>query len=380
MKKQISLSLLLLLSFGILMISCNKDDKDEPAASDAVNISGQILNVTDIGVRGAVVTFMSGTQDFSATTDDDGNYTISGINEGSYSVSVTAAGYTTTSSSNITVSSGSTHNFDLLGSASVTGKVLNSQTGQGVANAEVTFYSTDSKSNDDFVYVVFKLYSNAEGIYHLGELPEGFFNVRMSSPGFNDNSMMNVELNSGDNNIGESTLVEQVAEGNVRIVLSWGAFPYDLDSHFTGPTTSGSRFHVYYSNENVSDGTEAFLDVDDTESYGPETITISQYVSGVYRFSVHNYDNDGVDGGQEIYDSPAKVEIFDSNGLIKAFNPKAFQAGSGNTWRVFEFTISNDVVNVTTLDDYVYVEDEDDGNSFKSNHAKSNSIFNVHDF
>lgn len=372
-------SFVLLLSISILFLSCEKDDNEEPTSTEGVNISGQVLNVTDIGVRGATVTFTAGTRDFTATADDAGNYTISGITEGNYTVTVSGAGYNTTTSNNIAVSDGSIHNFDLLGNASLTGKVLNSQTGQGLSNVEITFYSTESKSNDDFVYVVFKLYSNAEGIYHLGDLPEGFFNVRMSSPGFNDNSLLNYQLNSGENSMGESTLVEQVAEGSVRIVLSWGAFPEDLDSHLTGPTNSGNRFHVYYSNDNVSDGTHAYLDVDDTESYGPETITITQYVAGVYRYSVHNYDNDGVDGGQEIYNSPAKVEIFDSNGLIATFNPKPFTAGSGNTWRVFEFSISNDVVNVTNIDQYVYVEDEDDGNSFKSEQNKS-SVFNVEDF
>jgi hypothetical protein len=380
MKKIIILTTSFLLSLFFIFSSCEKDNTDEPIVTTGIEISGQILNATDIGVRGAKIQFAGPTKTHTGTADDQGNYSISGLSEGSYTVTLEASGYITNSIADVSVSEGSTHNFNLLGGASVTGKVLNSQTGQGVANAEVAFYSTNSKSTDDFVYVVFKLYTNAEGIYHLGDLPEGFFNVRMSAPGFNDNEILNVEVNSGSNLFGETTIVEQVAEGHVRIVLSWGVLPEDLDSHLTGPTSSGDRFHVYYSNETVSDGTEAYLDVDDTQSYGPETITITQYLSGVYRYSVHNYDNDGPDGGQEIYDSPVKVEIFDSNGLIASFSPKPFTAGSGNTWRVFEFTITNDLVSVTTIDQYVYVEDEDDGNSFKSTSSKPSSRFNIIDF
>ena len=379
MKKLVLLTASMLLFIMLSFTSCEKDKEETPAEGAGVDISGQILNVTDIGVKGATVTFSSATRDYTATTDTEGNYTLSGLSEGSYSVTVGAIGYRTTVETGVSVSSGSIHNFDLLGDATVTGKVLNSQTGQGVANAEIAFYAIDKKSTDDFVYVVFKLYSNAEGIYHLGELPQGFFNVRMSSPGFNDNTLLNVEVNSGENNLGEATIVEQVAEGNVRIVLSWGESPSDLDTHLTGPTSSGNRFHVYYSDQSINDGTEAYLDVDDTESYGPETITISQYLSGVYRYSVHNYTDDSNEGGLGIYNSPTKVEIFDSNGLIATFTPKPFAAGSGNTWRVFEFSISNNVVSITTLDDYVYVVDEGDGNSFKSNN-KETSVFNIADF
>jgi len=380
MKKSILISLSMLLSIALIFISCEKDDTTDPAETAGIDITGQILNVTDIGVRGAVVNYTNGTKDFSATTDDNGNYSITGINEGNYTVSISATGYNTTTSSDVAVTSGPTYDFTLKGDASVTGKVLNSQTGQGVENAEVTFYSPDSKSSEDFIYVVFKLYTNAEGIYHLGELPEGFFNVRMSFPGFNDNTMMNVELGSGENNVGESTLVEQVAEGNYRIVLSWGELPYDLDSHFTGPTSTGDRFHVYYSNKTVDNGSVAYLDVDDTESYGPETITITQYLSGIYRYSVHNYSDQGTEGGLGIYNSPTKVEIFDSNGLIKTFNPKPFEAGSGNTWRGFEFSISNNEITITTIDEYVYVADYDDVNSFKSDSVKPSRSFNISDF
>lgn len=367
----------MLLSMAMIWTSCKKDDEDDEPAG--VTITGMVKNISDLGVKNATVTFTSSDKTATGQTDMDGNYELTGIPEGSYSVSIDALGYITTTESGVTVSSGSVYNFDLYGNASVSGKVLNSQTGQGLEGVEVIFTSVAGKSSNSVNAGDFRIYSNSQGIYQINQVPTGMFNVSFNSPGFFVNDIVGVSLTDGDNDLGESTVVEEVTEGQVRIVLTWGLNPYDLDTHLTGPTSSGDRFHVYYVDQVVFDGTDANLDVDDTYSYGPETITINAYLPGTYRYSIHNFSDQSSEGGLGIYESPAKVEIFDSNGVIASWTPKAFVAGSGNTWRVFEFSIANDVVNVTTLDDYVYVEDEDDGNSFKSNGKKSTK-FNVEDF
>jgi len=377
MKKILFFGTALLMAFAVILTSCEKDSTEDPGTATGVSISGEITNVTDIQVIGAAVSFVSSTGTFSGTTDDNGAYAITGIIEGNYTVTIDAPGYDTKTESNITVSSGSSHSFLLLGSATVTGKVLNSQTGQGVENVAVGFIAV-TKSASDFVYVVFKLYSNAEGIYHLGELPTGFFNVRMKSDGFNENNIPNVQINSGANDMGESTVVEEVAEGQIRIVLSWGETPYDLDSHLTGPTATGNRFHVYYSDSSIEDGTIANLDVDDTNSYGPETITIQEYIDGVYRYSIHNYSDQSTEGGLGIYNSPTKVEIFDSNGVLGTYAPKPFTAGAGNTWRVFEFTVTNGIISINLLDEYIYASSSGNDDDFKSSEKPAG--FNVSDF
>ncbi|MCW8631650.1 hypothetical protein OQH38_16240, partial [Acinetobacter baumannii] len=58
----------------------------------------------------------------------------------------------------------------------------------------------------------------------------------------------------------------QTKLGSMRIVLTWGEKPLDLDSHL-----NYSNQHIYWSNK---EGHQANLDVDDRDSYGPETITI----------------------------------------------------------------------------------------------------------
>lgn len=56
----------------------------------------------------------------------------------------------------------------------------------------------------------------------------------------------------------------------MRVVLSWGEKPFDLDSHLIFPGG-----HIYFDSK---EGTDANLDVDDTDSYGPETVTISKSI------------------------------------------------------------------------------------------------------
>ena len=71
----------------------------------------------------------------------------------------------------------------------------------------------------------------------------------------------------------------------MRAVLTWGANPSDLDSHLAYENN-----HIYYSKKV---GSKAHLDVDDTNSYGPETITIVKKKEGKkYLYAIHNYTLD----------------------------------------------------------------------------------------
>ena len=61
---------------------------------------------------------------------------------------------------------------------------------------------------------------------------------------------------------------------SMRIVLNWGKNPLDLDSHL-----SYKNQHIYWDNKQ---GLAANLDVDDVDSYGPETVTIDKKLDGQY--------------------------------------------------------------------------------------------------
>jgi uncharacterized protein YfaP (DUF2135 family) len=69
-----------------------------------------------------------------------------------------------------------------------------------------------------------------------------------------------------------------VKSGQLRIVLTWGETPRDLDSHLDTP----SGCHVFYGRKQCRG--EASLDTDVTDSFGPETINIAKLEPGVYKY------------------------------------------------------------------------------------------------
>ncbi len=64
-----------------------------------------------------------------------------------------------------------------------------------------------------------------------------------------------------------------------------------------------------------------YLDLDDTTSYGPETVTVSlkeEYLkSGEFKYSVHNYTNRGSSNSSALSSSNAVVHIYKGNELLK---------------------------------------------------------------
>ena len=90
---------------------------------------------------------------------------------------------------------------------------------------------------------------------------------------------------------------------NVTIKLTWGALPDDVDSHLLTP--SGTL--VYYGAKgSLSSAPYAYLDVDDTTSYGPEIVTIRRLMIGDYHYVLNNYSETYNPG---ITNSPTRVEL-----------------------------------------------------------------------
>ena len=137
----------------------------------------------------------------------------------------------------------------------------------------------------------------------------------------------------------------------MRVVLSWGEKPFDLDSHLIFPGG-----HIYFDSK---EGTYANLDVDDTDSYGPETVTISKKHFGEsYIYAVQDYSNKGLPNSNYLSASKAKVFVYVGSSLVRSYSVPAGKRG--NIWTVFklnpngEFEDINSVTsanfNGTTLD------------------------------
>jgi len=334
---------------------------------ESFDFSGKLLNTTGVAVRNATIKLIAGgVSKYQITSDSLGKFNIKDVETGVYTINITATGYNPFISIDSLKSKIDT-TYTIRGSASVSGTIVNSQTGNGLTGATVSFTVDQPNSTSGSAALV--VTTDNSGSYTITDGPTGDFTGNVVATNYFPRHLESVTFSSGDNTIPPSTLVSQPDLGQLRIILNWGSTPYDLDSHFTGPTAGGSRFHIYYSRK-TSDG--ANLDVDDTNSYGPETVTISAFVNGTYRYSVYNYSNKTSIGGSQIQSSPAKVEIYDHSGLIKMYNAPVF-TGVGNTWQVFELIYSGTNANILTKNVYITASGDSDVTKFSKASDTSNT-------
>ena len=124
----------------------------------------------------------------------------------------------------------------------------------------------------------------------------------------------------------------------MRIVLSWGSSPEDLDSHLSYE----GGYVCYYQ----KDASQANLDVDDTDSYGPETITITKKIQGKkYVYAVHNFsDKDNGNNNRLSTISRAKVYVYIGNTLVRTFTPPVNTKGT--VWIPFLIDENGNLVDV----------------------------------
>ena len=242
--------------------------------------------------------------------------------------------------------------------------VTNALTGEPIPGATVTVSGKTEVSQSD-------------GRVSLTGLPGGNVQISVSAQGFLPQTST-VSLSCGSvTSVGISLLPANnvgTARGDIRIILTWGEKPEDLDSHLTGPRADNPsvRFHIYYDNSNncgespCDPGIPAWLDVDDTDSYGPETITITKvngrFVPGRYRYSVHHYS-----GESNIPHSLATVKIFIGNRLVRTYTPPAsgLNVGEDWAWVVCDIMIDNQGnISIRDVNRYIGPVNSDDSDSF----------------
>ena len=162
----------------------------------------------------------------------------------------------------------------------------------------------------------------------------GFFNVISGYNGLTD-ELTNVDM----------ILTPKLSDDEYRIVLTWGSEPRDLDSHITVLKDNELKTHIFYSYKKWNDDNEQVigLDLDDTSSFGPETITLKlksdlENDGAIYRYSVHNYSSKDEIDDNSLSLSGAVVRVYAGNNNIATYNvPMNVE---GNVWHVFDITKS----------------------------------------
>lgn len=126
----------------------------------------------------------------------------------------------------------------------------------------------------------------------------------------------------------------------IRVVLTWGKYPYDLDSHLWY-----SNQHVYFDNKI---GNKANLDVDDVDSYGPETITIEEKKFGTeYFYGVHDFSNKELSNSYQLSESGATVFVYIGQSLVKTYYVPKDKVG--NLWTVFKITKEGEIEDINSF-------------------------------
>jgi hypothetical protein len=188
--------------------------------------------------------------------------------------------------------------------------------------------------------IIASVTSDASGGYSFADIETGTYTAEVSFDGY-ITEYATIALSADAASVKNFPLSEELAPGEKRVVLSWGASPSDLDSYLSGPLSGGGTFTIYYSDRNTAGG-DAQLDLDDAGGFGPETITISTQNAGTYTYWVQDFSNRSNPSSNALANSGATVRIYGENGLIREIN---IPTGTGNKWNVF--TMTDDTVTTT---------------------------------
>ena len=205
----------------------------------------------------------------------------------------------------------------------VSGVVSNVLTGQGVST--VTLKVREGMNNQNGV-ITKEIQTLTDGSYTM-TLIEGIYTVEAIKNGYITSYFTITVIGGAVSSNQNGTLSPTIVDGDMRIVLTWGASPGDLDSHLVRKTDGVQDYHVYFSHSRSAD---ANLDHDDTSSYGPETVTInSPQQNSIYTYYVYNYSGGSAD---VLKNSNAKVTVAFNN-TQRTFN---IPNEGGRYWKVFE--------------------------------------------
>ncbi|ROM25033.1 hypothetical protein BK645_18110 [Pseudomonas protegens] len=124
---------------------------------------------------------------------------------------------------------------------------------------------------------------------------------------------------------------------SLRVVLSWSAPGEDLDAHLSYPHRL-----LYYA---TGTGPGARMNVDSTDSRGPETLTIEQPVPGdAYVYAVHDFTNGNNPESLRLGRSQAQVFVYKGPTLMRSY--RVPQNRQGNFWVVFRLTANGQLQDI----------------------------------
>ncbi|TGL60067.1 Cna protein B-type domain protein [Leptospira ognonensis] len=293
----------------------------------------------------------------ATTFSNASQYTIFNINAGRWKVRFVASGYKTVEGI-VDIQADATTNFDIITfvpgtqtAAAISGRALSALYNTGVCdltarirpgvNVKSGPYAIDANG-----VTIASVKTATDGSYAIPNVPPGNYTLEVLGSGKYGNCTSGLETYSttyktviaagSETPANQNILVSPViGENEMRVVLSWGAKPRDLDSHVQYSATDSGERIVWNRKAPLSAG-NGELDYDITTGYGPETITLKGAIwsQPVRYYSIYNWSgeaNMGVSG--------ATVRIF--KGSVGEVRNYSINPNHSNRWWKL-FCISND--------------------------------------
>ncbi len=253
-------------------------------------VTGNAISGVSLSIRSGVnVSSGSTISGKTATSEDNGTYSISSVDAGGYTVEASVSGYVT-----------SYFTVYVCGDVSNQNANLSASLASGSMRIVLSWQGTDDLDA------------------HL-EIPVS-------------------DAEDGASNKTDSTHLFFITNQTNAITYS-GISTYD--------------YHIYGTGDNVTldqdnYGGPASPCGEEDSKCGPETITISKIMSsGTYRYHVHNFDTSGETDNSSLEESGATVHVLYNNELTTFYVPRE----AGNLWTVFDFDNSSGFSVLNIMDD-----------------------------
>jgi len=211
------------------------------------------------------------------------------------------------------------------------GRAINARNGHSVGGVQVIFTAQRGGLSKS-------IYTSSSGSFSI-ELPAGDYSVKSAKEGFSS-AVESVRVQGGQMVKVPIVLSDVIDPKEARFILTWGDKPKNLDLYLKTPsgcTVSYNQRKCY-----AGDQIEAQLDYEESEQYGPETITLKRPQAGKYRLWIKQFSRTG-----SLLDSDATVLLI-ADGKITKYNLGAqgvvTGTGKDSAWEVLGLTMPGFVV------------------------------------
>ncbi len=200
-----------------------------------------------------------------------------------------------------------------------------------IPDAEIRFREGIGNVSGNVIQTVF---SDTYGVAEIS-LPAGAYTVEIVVSGYESSHFTIYSYT--DCALPRFCLSPVLGKGEMRVILTWSEEPKDLDAHLFTPFVgldTGTESHIWFRSRTDLQGN--ILDVDATDGFGPETVTIGNVAEGLYKYYVTNFTDciHANTSSIRMSYSSALVHVYSENGLIASFHVPP--GNEGVIWEVFE--------------------------------------------